>query len=396
MDFDLVPPSLLDGEAFTQQYAGVYFSRLVVLRKYVNQALLEKWGAEGLEIVPRIGAVTEQQCMVVGTVCKGAKVSSEGLRQYLSELNLDVDLKDWRQPAELTILEDESARLRLVSTDNSSPLLSHLVTGMVVGVKGTMTSTGDLLVEDLVFPKTLVPPPLPRASKQDQFVACMSGLEIGGNSTDLNKLMRLRDFLSSIESSLAKVLIAGNIMALPEAFDSTSVLDDADTILASLASFVHVDAMPGPLDPTLGALPQPPIHGALMPRADMFDTFRFVPNPHKMEVEGVKFLGTSGQPIRDIMINTGCTEAEALALTLKARCLVPTAPDSVMCHSKTPDSMLIDGKDPPHILFAGCTNDYSCRKDHEFTLLTIPSFSSTSKIILLNLTSLESKAVSID
>eukprot|EP01055_Gregarina_sp_Pseudo9_P000815 Gregarina_sp_Pseudo_9__814@NODE_1520_length_1527_cov_33_926075_g1408_i0_p1_GENE_NODE_1520_length_1527_cov_33_926075_g1408_i0NODE_1520_length_1527_cov_33_926075_g1408_i0_p1_ORF_typecomplete_len396_score67_10DNA_pol_E_B/PF04042_16/2_7e27DNA_pol_D_N/PF18018_1/2_9e22DNA_pol_D_N/PF18018_1/7_5e03_NODE_1520_length_1527_cov_33_926075_g1408_i02771464 len=395
MDTEAVPSSLLDGEAFGQQYAGVYFSRLVLLRKYVNQAMVEKWGSEALEILPRIGAVSEQECMVVGTICKGAKVSSEEVRQYLTELNLDVDLKDWRQPADIVILEDESARLTLVPA-NDKFSGNKLVTGMVVGIKGHMSSSGDLVVDDFTFPASLRAPSLP-SPLSDKVVVFVSGVQIGRLETRLTRLMRVRDFLSSLEGSLAHIVLVGDTIAMPETFDSMALLDEADTFLASLASFCEVTVMPGPLDPTLGALPQPPIHGALLPRADMFDTFHAVSNPHKFEIQGIKFLGTSGQPIRNIMTNTDyASESEALEATLKSRCVAPTAPDSVMCHSKPPGSLLIESADPPHVLFAGGCDNFSCKSVDGFTLLTIPRFWSASELVVLHLDSLKARAVSVD
>eukprot|EP01057_Protomagalhaensia_wolfi_P006221 Protomagalhaensia_wolfi_Nauph_80__6220@NODE_934_length_1870_cov_54_286182_g705_i0_p1_GENE_NODE_934_length_1870_cov_54_286182_g705_i0NODE_934_length_1870_cov_54_286182_g705_i0_p1_ORF_typecomplete_len402_score81_33DNA_pol_E_B/PF04042_16/4_6e26DNA_pol_D_N/PF18018_1/1_6e20_NODE_934_length_1870_cov_54_286182_g705_i06471852 len=394
MDPLRIPQSLRDGEAFGDQYAGVYFSRLCMLRKYVNEALLERWGSEsmdeGMAIVPRIGLVKEQRCMVVGTVCRGAAVSSDAVRKYLNELNLDIDLKEWRRPSNQVILEDESSRLVLVPTSEGVIPVDRLVTGMVIGVKGYLNSNGDMEVEGVTFPTPVLPPPIPSLETPCQ-IAFISGLEIGTSQLKLRQLFRLKDILSDSDLTppLAKIVIAGNTISTLAIGDSTKLFDEADAMLASLASFTEVDLMPGPLDPTLSALPQPPIHGAFLPRADMFETFHEVGNPHDFICNGFRFVGTSGQVTESISRNCGCSEIEALENSLMARTLVPTAPDCVPCHSRLPDTMVLMDKDAPHVLFSGCNSEYDTRELNGIRMFTIPSFVKKASVVMVSLPSLE-------
>lgn len=70
--------------------------------------------------------------------------------------------------------------------------------------------------------------------------------------------------------------------------------------LSELAAAVPVDVMPGAGDPANYTLPQQPLHRCLFPGAAAFSTLQRATNPHDFEVDGVGFLGTSGQNVDDI------------------------------------------------------------------------------------------------
>jgi DNA polymerase delta subunit 2 len=52
--------------------------------------------------------------------------------------------------------------------------------------------------------------------------------------------------------------------------------------------------MPGSQDFSNAYLPQQPINSFLFPRLDTREQINFVTNPHKFEMSGVDFIGTSG------------------------------------------------------------------------------------------------------
>eukprot|EP01053_Blabericola_migrator_P011618 Blabericola_migrator_1__11617@NODE_698_length_6826_cov_185_661340_g507_i0_p4_GENE_NODE_698_length_6826_cov_185_661340_g507_i0NODE_698_length_6826_cov_185_661340_g507_i0_p4_ORF_typecomplete_len296_score43_46DNA_pol_E_B/PF04042_16/3e29DNA_pol_D_N/PF18018_1/3_1e07DNA_pol_D_N/PF18018_1/8_2e02Metallophos_2/PF12850_7/0_13DUF1421/PF07223_11/8_8e03DUF1421/PF07223_11/0_37_NODE_698_length_6826_cov_185_661340_g507_i04721359 len=293
------------------------------------------------------------------------------------------------------MLEDESARLSLVLSDMVD-LEVPLVTGMVVGVIGQLNAAGDMAVDTIVHPIPLIPPPVDETSKP-QTIAFISGLQFG--KSDLRLLMRLRDLLSELKKAgLTKIVIAGDTIDTADvSLDSLKLLDQADSFLASLAGLAEVDLMPGAADPTLRALPQPPIHGALLPRADLFETFHEVGNPHTFVHQGVRFLGSSGQPVDNIVLNASCSEIDALKATLISRCIAPTAPDSLPCHSTLPDSMVLDSDaNAPHVLFTGCASVFASNEVNGVTLLTVPSYSKTSSVVLMEVPSRRVKLVRLD
>jgi len=106
-------------------------------------------------------------------------------------------------------------------------------------------------------------------------------------------------------SSAATVMARGGRgldrdMSLGAQDAAVDALRDADAAVAALAACVPVDVMPGDGDPASFTLPQQPLHPVLLPQAARFSTLRTVPNPYDAEVGGVRFLGTSGQPVADI------------------------------------------------------------------------------------------------
>lgn len=75
---------------------------------------------------------------------------------------------------------------------------------------------------------------------------------------------------------------------------------DVDMALSELAAAVPVDIMPGAGDPANYTLPQQPLHRCLFPGAAAYSSLHRATNPHDFEVDGVTFLGTSGQNVDDV------------------------------------------------------------------------------------------------
>ena len=81
--------------------------------------------------------------------------------------------------------------------------------------------------------------------------------------------------------------------------------------------------------------------------------FHRVTNPHEFEIDGVSFLGTSGQNIDDIYKYS--VEEDRLILlqrVLEWGHLVPTAPDTLTCYPLS-DSDPFILESAPHIFFVG-------------------------------------------
>jgi len=84
-----------------------------------------------------------------------------------------------------------------------------------------------------------------------------------------------------------------------------------------------------------------------------------VTNPHEFEVDGISFLGTSGQNLDDIYKYS----VEENRLTLLQRVLewghlVPTAPDTLTCYPLS-DSDPFILQSAPHVFFVGNQPAYS-------------------------------------
>ena len=58
--------------------------------------------------------------------------------------------------------------------------------------------------------------------------------------------------------------------------------------------------MPGSDDPCNYLLPQQPFHSCMLPHSSQLATLNLSTNPYCCDVDGVRFLGSSGQPLDDM------------------------------------------------------------------------------------------------
>ncbi len=175
---------------------------------------------------------------------------------------------------------------------------------------------------------------------------------------------------------------------------------------------VHI--LPGEKDPASVAIPQQPIHFALLPRAGRFDSLHRHTNPAYLRFGDRTLLGTAGQNIDDIFkyVQEGDDARIEMALrTLEWGHLAPTAPDTLWCYPfKSSDPFVL--KERPDVMVVGNQPRYATalyRFDDEeggeegeegeakgCRVVLVPEFAKTKQVVLLNLASLETKLVSIE
>jgi DNA polymerase II small subunit/DNA polymerase delta subunit B len=226
------------------------------------------------------------------------------------------------------IMEDHFGRVSLDGLIKSA--INHLVTGVVIAVKGNLNEDGIFIVNDWIYSYELKPAivanPRPIADTGNgKFVMFASGLLIG--STEANDVHDLavqhlvefvcgrfgNDTLTSMASRIARIVFAGNSvvptdpMQIKEKFSSqkykaslSTPSKQFDIWVAQLLSSCSVDVMPGASDPANTALPQQPFHPCLFPHSSRFGTLERVTNPYQYTLDQVSILGHSGQPVRDI------------------------------------------------------------------------------------------------
>ena len=286
------------------------------------------------------------------------------------------------------MLEDESGRLRLVGSVLQQVML---VTGCIVAVIGTETSSGEFEVLDL---KVADLPRQPQRWELDDSdsaltngtsnkrrksdhhkeatgakIALVSGLGITGEEADELSLDLLAEYLlgeasgNSERDEVAKIsrlVVAGNSIGLPSikgeedehvskkavkkyGYDAAAYnpapTAHLDNFLASLLPSLPITLLPGDSDPASVALPQQPLHSAMLPRSRnyvqlpasqeiaWFDT---TTNPWEGDIDGWRFLGNGGQPINDIFKYVeGDDRLEMMEHVLRWRIGAPTAPDTL-------------------------------------------------------------------
>ena len=201
-----------------------------------------------------------------------------------------------------------------------------------------------------------------------------------------------------------------------------SSIQKADAFLSKVCEMVPVVLMPGSSDPTNSALPQQPIHSCFLPNAARFEgsTLKKATNPHEFQISPSSssaastssrtFLGTSGQNVRDCLQITSSgiglkektsEEKAKAALDVMERFLnwghiAPSAPDTLACYPfKDRDPFVLTKI--PDVFFAGCQSAFGSREivvaSQKSVLVSVPSFSETGSVVLLNLKTLKAEEV---
>ncbi|KAK6529103.1 hypothetical protein TWF694_004319 [Orbilia ellipsospora] len=336
------------------------------------------------------------------------------------------------------MLEDESGRLRLVG---NMIMRQGLVTGCIIAVMGTETASGEFEVVDIILPELPPQPerPMPKTKpEKKRYIALASGLNITGNLHESMETHLMVEYLlgetgstedQSKSSSISRLILAGNSLAelSAQAADESAPTGasgassrakskkygyDAvtynskptatlDTLLADLCTSISVTLMPGENDPANVSLPQQKMHPTMFPSAKYYTGSTFIQstNPILCEIEGVTFLGTSGQTIDDIFKYVdGDDRLEMMEKTLRWRHIAPTAPDTLWCYPfQDIDQFIIDAC--PHVYFVGNQPEFGTRlvqgtNDQVIRLITIPKFAETGELVLVDLDSLECELIS--
>ncbi len=135
----------------------------------------------------------------------------------------------------------------------------------------------------------------------------------------------------------------------------------------------------------------------LISDSSKYQTLKTVSNPYLFESCGLQFVGTSGQNLEDVMRNSCITDPmEALECLVRWSHVAPTCPDTLGCYPfSNGDPFVL--KSLPHVFFVGNQDKFAEKKikvgPKEVLLLSLPRFSQSSTLILLDLESMQCEPV---
>ncbi|KAK9463409.1 DNA polymerase alpha/epsilon subunit B-domain-containing protein [Lipomyces oligophaga] len=420
------------GDSYERQYASIYFMRLALLKPRVCQSAQDAWGdmivaGQKVQYAPRALDISPGKlCYIVGTIYLEITSKPNILEEVTNEFWTDVPdthTKFTDRQHDEVVIEDESGRVTLTGPALSK-YLDLLITGCVVGVLGSETAEGQFEAMQLVFPEMAEQKAIAPNYVEKKYLALLSGLDISGDEHEGIEINLLKEFLmgemDSIDNTdgtnIVHAIFAGNTFAEVNASslsgqedpkrrfqtsEPSKPVEAVDKMLTQLALSMPIDIMSGPTDPTTITLPQQPLHPAqfLRSRALIPSAIRPVTNPCWWDIGGVRILGVGGQTIDDIYkYAAGTDRISMMEHTLRWQHIAPTAPDTLWSFPfQDNDPFVI--RETPHVYFAGNqpefgTSLYSGANGQLIRIITVPKFSETGQIVLLDLSSLECSVIS--
>eukprot|EP00898_Chlorokybus_atmophyticus_P001836 jgi/Chlat1/2653/Chrsp178S02503 len=402
---------VLSEKKYTQQYAQIYFQRLMLLRRLMEQRVSKQW--PNLPVRKILSLEEEVDCCVIGTLYKEMALKPCILDDYLKDRSIAPLVKGTKfvKPDDALHLEDESGRMRLIGAAIDT---QTLVSGIVIAVRGREKKGGDFEVSEVLLPELPPQPPLPSPGK-DAYVAIVSGLGLGGATASPLHAQLLVDYLTghlgspqeqAMSARIVRVIVAGDSLGTSVSSVADPVigpkvqsqvaaqLQEADLTITQLAAAMPIDVLPGSNDPANYSLPQQPLHPCLFQAASHYSSYLAVTNPHECDIGGVRFLGTSGQNVDDIWKYSAQEDRLALMeLTLQARHLAPTAPDTLACYPFADREPFII-ETCPHVYYTGNQPSFATKKlmgldGQETRIVLIPRFDQSGTVVLVNLATLK-------
>ncbi|TPX33388.1 DNA-directed DNA polymerase [Synchytrium microbalum] len=416
--------------SYSQQYAGLYFSRLSRLRQRVKEAAQQKWSQEApnaIYVDKVLDVEPNKPNWVMGTLYKDMPLKPNILDEVAADhwVAVPPPREKYTSAKDRLVIEDHSGRLKLkLSEEIMSAQI--WITGVIAAVMGSITADGEFEVVDVCFAGAPLPPAIPSRppNSRRNLMALVSGISLGDAKSNPTSLRMMMDFLTGELGALSdqmknaditRVVIAGNSLVRPTKvsdddhrsrrnaenapnpfFDSILMLDD---ILAELCDTVAVDLMPGKSDPTTASLPQQPIHATMFKNASKCSTFSSVTNPHSFVTSGVSVLGSSGENLEDIYRFVDSEDRIRMVESfLTWGHIAPTCPDTLWCYPyKDEDPFVLEQR--PHVFFIGNQPKYETKlvegpPGQSTLIVLLPSFSKTATIALVDLDTLECIPVS--
>jgi len=367
---------------YKRQFAHIYFARSQLMQPKLEKAAKSKWGNE-VDIKKLAEVKANDKCCIIGTLFKSMELQPSILKEVSDEHNIQVQplVSHFTSDNDKLILEDSQQRISLIG--NINPGESY--TGSIVACLGFENEQGQFEVEDITYAGLPEQKLRDNQTENDCYVLLLSGIGIGSKHENTFHIQLLIDYVlgmlgengdNEMCSKIVHVIVAGNSLA-KETLDrasqtkakyltykseasTVSAMVELDQFISQLVPFVSVDLMCGDNDLSNHLLPQKPLHPCMLPFARKYhgSSFHTVSNPYECSINGVHFLGTSGQNINNLKLYSNVTDnIRLLQDTLELQHLAPTAPDTLASFPfYSTDPFIIDS----------CPDVYFCANQPKF------------------------------
>uniref|UniRef100_A0A915PVC4 DNA polymerase alpha/delta/epsilon subunit B domain-containing protein n=1 Tax=Setaria digitata TaxID=48799 RepID=A0A915PVC4_9BILA len=428
----------IEAECFHRQYYHMYRTRVKLLEKRIIDNAKRLLG-DNIKLCRLTRARTDGNVLIIGTIAKRVKLRPSILRDLAEEqLILPQPVAEDKLIGEEDFVEfeDDDQIVRLAGDFD----MDELATGCIIGLYGMQLGNDVFRVRQVIWPSKALQPSYPILN-DDRYVVFVSGFSFTGEvEKDAEKLFSL-DLLQKwlcgllplsekereIVERVVRLVVAGESVAITEQgkefttaarylikneeCPNVECVARMDKFLSKIASMLEVDVMPGLGDPSTHLMPQQPIHRAVFPMGSQHGKMlNLVTNPYQFSLEGVQIMGTSGELDRNFRCFSNLhalgeclsdlkrftkklSSVELLSKILDWQHLAPTIPDTV-------DGFPFMDREPfiidlfPHILFAANQLEAShaiveYEGNRRTLLLSVPSFTKTFSMVLVNLKNLE-------
>ncbi|OLY79847.1 DNA polymerase delta small subunit [Smittium mucronatum] len=182
--------------------------------------------------------------------------------------------------------------------------------------------------------------------------------------------------------------------------ESKSEIEILDEYLSQLNNCVNILLMPGETDPANSTMPQQELHAdIILPISNEKNSLHSTTNPTSFEIDGISFLGTSGQNVTDI---SKCVEGPSLIeiaySNVLSRIIAPTGPDTLATYpSQNHDPFVLNSS--PNVYFVGNMPYFDSKvfKDDngvQILIILVPKFTISGEMVVLDLEHLSTQLIS--
>lgn len=287
-----------------------------------------------------------------------------GEKNEVSVIGMVSDVRTTSGGHRMIELEDPTGSINVLVMKDNELFESPLILDEVVGVTGSLSSDGGLLIANSFTYPDVPYTNVPRRSPEPSVAALISDVHVGSDTFLEDDWLKFLDWLNGdcstdqdadLVSRLRYLLVAGDLVdgigIYPGQEKELHILDVYDQYRKAAEYFsmipkhIQVVISPGNHDAVRQAEPQPALPKEVQ---DMFKqgNVTFVGNPSAVEIEGVRVMLYHGRSVDDLVSNlpgTSYSRPElAMAELLKRRHLSPIYGGRVMIAPEAKDHFVID------------------------------------------------------